>query len=1091
LVALGAFGLACFVPTAALAASNTIDFSGDSPGTQISTQYQSQDVVFGIDLSGAADQPQPLIVENNPNSPPAHVAQMTCGAEVCNLTQWIEFAPAQVQHVSLLAQAVVASSATVTLTAYDASGNAINGASVSKVVSSSSQTQLSVSAPSVEISTVSIHASDGQGGAGFAFTDLTYDPYATTASPYFSFVRAFAPNGASVYAGSSGGAVFILRRFAGSAGPINLSYAGAPQGVTLSFSPNPDSGGDKTTVAVTVAAAPNAPTAVQVPVTITGTASGQSPAQIVLPVSVLRTYTYGLRIQGMEITQGIQPMTLPARDPNNPSAPVPYSGVRLTTTLPAVLRVFADAPNAPAGGVAGVAVSVNGFDSLGQLLPGSPLYGGTSNLSDSGSATVPLSERTSANGSIDIALPASWIGRASNGPISLTATLLAPAPFGSPVQNVVCTDPACVSQGTMTLNGITTVDPGGTDVVPVLLTENGSPAPDPYTAFDWVRWLFPADIVPDPVAGSIDITYIVQDQCFDSFSAHRRCSDRGSQNDWALSWVESFQSNYDNGSSPPMIGITTSGLGEEDTSEDFRSRLLGMNPEPAAVVDANQPLTDVAHEIGHMFGLQHASFECGGGQDNDNDDGGGHLGEAWPPDGQGYIGGIGLDIPAGNPYPVVAGPGGSSPTRCATDGGNECGGTSPAQFFDFMGYCTASDPNNDGTLGSTNTWISARNWNYILTFANCELGGGDPYGCRQQAVVSKGSEVMTFGQARDTSYGPPAEAASAAGKTRVYGFANRAGAAITVIDPTPTHGVVAGEPSPFTVALKARGGRTLAQSSMLMNSGHADGPGGGPVFLLQGALPMSASATEMELLNAGHVIATVKRPPHRPRVRKFALSVKRRLTGTTPLVVHWRASDPDRVRLTVSLDFSSDGGSIWRSVWSGPNTGRFALPRSYLNGTKHAKLRLRVSDGFDQVMLVSHEFTIAPAPPRVTITSPMTATAIRPGATMFLSAVATDDAGHPLTGSALTWYAGEAKLGTGQELLVNLPAHTTRITVVVRDGRGRTTSVSIGKTKPHKRHRKHRKAATSGIRAIHLASWLIWPAPRPEIFTAEPVPATV
>jgi hypothetical protein len=93
---MGAIVVAWALPSVARAADHTIDFSGDAPGTQLSTQYQSQDVIFGINVDGAVDQPQPLVVGANPNPPPSQVAEMTCGNEICRMNQWIEFSPAPV-----------------------------------------------------------------------------------------------------------------------------------------------------------------------------------------------------------------------------------------------------------------------------------------------------------------------------------------------------------------------------------------------------------------------------------------------------------------------------------------------------------------------------------------------------------------------------------------------------------------------------------------------------------------------------------------------------------------------------------------------------------------------------------------------------------------------------------------------------------------------------------------------------------------------------------------------------------------------------------------------------------------------------------
>src|SRR5581483_3227711 len=100
--------------------------------------------------------------------------------------------------------------------------------------------------------------------------------------------------------------------------------------------------------------------------------------------------------------------------------------------------------------------------------------------------------------------------------------------------------------------------------------------------------------------------------------------------------------NYDNGQGPALIGVTSLDLGDEHGLFGSGKPLIGNTDEPTAVVDSNRPVTDVMHEIGHMFGLAHASEDCGGGQDNDSDDQG-QTGEPWPPDQHGYIDGIGTD----------------------------------------------------------------------------------------------------------------------------------------------------------------------------------------------------------------------------------------------------------------------------------------------------------------------------------------------------------------------------------------------------------------------------------------------------------------
>jgi hypothetical protein len=252
---------------------------------------------------------------------------------------------------------------------------------------------------------------------------------------------------------------------------------------------------------------------------------------------------------------------------------------------------------------------------------------------------------------------------------------------------------------------------------------------------------------------------------------------------------------------------------------------------------------------------------------------------------------------------------------------------------------------------------------------------------------------------------------------------------------------------------------------MLMSITHPDGAAG-QVALLRGAIPQRAGATALALLGHGKLLTITRRPAHRPKVALLAPRGGQRARGG--LTVRWRAHDPDRVHLTVSVDFSSTSGRVWRTVYEGPNTGQVSIPRTSLTVTRQARVRLRVNDTFDQVIATSRRFTIASAPPAVMITTPTSAALIRPGATMLLSGVAFDDTGHALAGTSLTWYAGNTRLGSGNELLATLPAGTTSITLAADDRRGQVGSATLSppmppspkhhKHKPNKRKKTHKSS---------------------------------
>ena len=88
--------------------------------------------------------------------------------------------------------------------------------------------------------------------------------------------------------------------------------------------------------------------------------------------------------------------------------------------------------------------------------------------------------------------------------------------------------------------------------------------------------------------------------------------------------------------------------------------------------------------------------------------------------------------------------------------------------------------------------------------------------------------------------------------------------------------------------------------------------------------------------------------------------------------IRWRAADADGDRLETTVEWSREGGrpGTWRPVFLGPNGGRVRLPSDYFAGTGHAQLRLRVSDGFNETVVLSQPFRAVSHPPTVEILDP-------------------------------------------------------------------------------------------------------------------------
>ena len=164
-------------------------------------------------------------------------------------------------------------------------------------------------------------------------------------------------------------------------------------------------------------------------------------------------------------------------------------------------------------------------------------------------------------------------------------------------------------------------------------------------------------------------------------------------------------------------------------------------------------------------------------------------------------------------------------------------------------------------------------------------------------------------------------------------------------------------------------------------------------------------------------------------------------------MIRWHAQEIGGGALEVTVEYSADGGRSYRPIYTGPNDGSVLLPSYLLSASRNARVRLYVSDGFNEAIVTSPRFIARGAPPMVHITNPTTAIRIPAGATVNLAGTAYDDQGAMLSGRALVWRSGRQMLGHGTQITTTaLPAGRHRVTLTARDPAGRTTSASVSVT---------------------------------------------
>jgi hypothetical protein len=425
----------------------------------------------------------------------------------------------------------------------------------------------------------------------------------------------------------------------------------------------------------------------------------------------------------------------------------------------------------------------------------------------------------------------------------------------------------------------------------------------------------------------------------------------------------------------------------------------GFLPCALGYAPVHRPLTSVAHELQHALGRPHAGQACPGTGDGDDQEG-----EPWPPDDRGLLGGIGLNttrrsLSARGPFDVLAA--GVAPN--------------PGELFDLMSYCFD---------GEDSAWVSPRNWAQLSNWRLNRRRAAKAAKAASAAEAATPARQRVLRQAAGRQLRVTA-VQFASGKLGITGVST----ARTPADPVDPA-------SPYVIEAMDAGNVVLAAAPA--TSVPLPDAGG---MSITGTVPAPAGTAQVFVRRGTEAGTRRVATPNAPRVRLLAPRAGTR-AASKALVVRWRATDADGGELSSVVEYSSSGGRSWVTVQAGPSRGRAAVPRTLLAGSRRARVRVRVDDGFNEGVATSKAFTVVAPPPVVSIASPEGRLTIAADAPLTLTGSARGAFGRPLAASRLRWFDGRRRIGRGASVVVrSLSPGRHKLRLVATQG-GSTGSAS-------------------------------------------------
>ena len=344
----------------------------------------------------------------------------------------------------------------------------------------------------------------------------------------------------------------------------------------------------------------------------------------------------------------------------------------------------------------------------------------------------------------------------------------------------------------------------------------------------------------------------------------------------------------------------------------------------------------------------------------------------------------------------------------------------PNESYDYMGYCG----------GENDTWTSI--YTYLGMAASLPNGGYSV--AKSHAKLAS----LALGNPGDRAYLTMDGSISPDGVDILNGFYRM--------------DVSSGEfpkleEGPFGVELLDAKGEVIYSQSFApsgnSNDEHLDPPLSGYFFL---AIPWDENAREARFIYEGNELAMIKASRRAPKA-VWVSTGENSQSDLESFKISWEASDQDGDPLQVQIEYSPDDGATWSVLATNPEINSLEINSSSLIGGDSAKLRLRVTDGFNTTTVDSELFQVGNKSPEAYISWPEDGVIYTSGTPIYLTALGLDLEDGSIDPETILWSSDiNGELGQGDQLVDSLSVGQHILTAHVIDSAGAISEAKVSIT---------------------------------------------